>query len=391
MFFKKRPRWISEENWRKWLWRRDRGKQLRRQVGRYLVNPKLGSAYSAYRRAIRTRDWELVRERVQVVAALADSCGHWITVKEMISAWSQLGDYEESQRLWLNRLNRMPKTFPNEWQGEDLTGKNVLVQLHPSNRQGLSVGYRRARLMGRVIEPARRVAVNVESRLVETFRRSFPSIEMWDSTADLNGDEFDFVILPDRMMAHFLPTTIEPNKPGDFLVPDQALVKQLRKKYLADSRCRGSKQLIGVCWHSSHFAKDSPSLEHWAGLMGRVDAGFVSLQYGDVDSHISVLGRGNIIVDEAVDQLVDMDVFAAQVAALDGVITIVNTLAHVGGALNVPTVVVRDDMLRREWPVTSDRTPWYPQVRIAGKDGRNWDEVLDEAWGKLREMTGVPR
>lgn len=353
------------------------------------MSPKLGSAYSAYQRAIRKRDWELVSERAQVVTALAEACGHRVTIKEMISTWSQLGDYEESRRLWMSRLNREPKTIPNQWAGEDLLGKSVLVQLHPSSRQGLSVGFRRARLMSRIIEPAKRVSVVVEPRLVKTFRRSFPSVEVWDSSTNLAKEEFDYIIFPDRMLAHFLPTESSPNKPGNFLIPDRILARKLRHKYLEDSRCRGQKRLIGICWHSSHFAKDSPNLKHWSKMINRVDAGFVSLQYGNTDSHLNMLGKDNIIRDETVDQLVNMDDFSAQVAALDGVITIVNTLAHVGGALDVPTVVVRDDMLRREWPVTSDRTPWYPRVRIVGKEGRNWDEVLTDAWIKLREIMGT--
>lgn len=127
-------------------------------------------------------------------------------------------------------------------------------------------------------------------------------------------------------------------------------------------------------------------MSDWADFIRRTQAGFVSLQYGNVNSHLKILGRENIIADESIDQLVNMDDFAAQVAALDGVITIVNTLAHVAGALDVPTIVVRDDILRREWPVTCDRTPWYPSVRIAGKDGRGWAEVLGEAGNKLCEI-----
>ncbi len=386
MLFKKRPRWISESAWRNWSWKRDKGKQLRRQVARCVRHPRLGLAYSAFRQAIPTRDWNLVRERANTVTAIAEQCGHLRTIYEMISVLSQLGCYAESQRLWMDRLNGTPKTIPNEWRGEDFQGKSVLIQLHPSDRQGLAVGYRRARLMSCVTRHANRVMAVVEPRLVETYRRSFPTLEVQAATEALDESTFDFVISPDRMLVHFSPTASSSEETGDFLVADQKLAKQLRQKYLADSRCRGRERLIGICWHSSHFAKETPRLSEWAEFIGQTRAGFVSLQYGNVQPHFEILGRENVIADESIDQLVNMDDFAAQVAALDGVITIVNTLAHVAGALDVPTVVVRDDILRREWPVTRDQTPWYPSVRIAGKDGRDWGKVLSEAGDKLCEL-----
>ncbi len=240
--------------------------------------------------------------------------------------------------------------------------------------------------MSRVTRQASRTTVVIEPRLVKTFRRSFPTLEVRAATEEFDDQDFDHVIFPDRMLAHFLPTSCSPDDPGDFLVADQKLTDQLRQKYLADAHCRGHKRLIGICWHSSHFAKETPALGDWADFISRTQAGFVSLQYGNVESHFEVFGQNNVIQDKSVDQLVNMDDFAAQVAALDGVITIVNTLAHVAGALDVPTVVVRDDILRREWPVTRDRTPWYPSVRIAGKDGRSWGEVLGEAGDKLCEI-----
>jgi len=41
--------------------------------------------------------------------------------------------------------------------------------------------------------------------------------------------------------------------------------------------------------------------------------------------------------------------------------------------------VVRDDWFRRQWSVLSDRVPWYPSLRVIGKDGRAWRSVLEDA------------
>ena len=47
-----------------------------------------------------------------------------------------------------------------------------------------------------------------------------------------------------------------------------------------------------------------------------------------------------ILIDREVDQLANLDEFAAQIAAMDLVITIDNSTAHLAGALGVPTWVL---------------------------------------------------
>ena len=34
----------------------------------------------------------------------------------------------------------------------------------------------------------------------------------------------------------------------------------------------------------------------------------------------------------------------------------------------------------------SDRVPWYPNLRVVGKDGRPWDTALDDAWSRVRTL-----
>ena len=57
------------------------------------------------------------------------------------------------------------------------------------------------------------------------------------------------------------------------------------------------------------------------------------------------LTGGRVIHDTEINQLVDLDGFAAQIAALDGVISISNTTIDMAGMLAVPTVHIRDDNL----------------------------------------------
>ena len=115
-------------------------------------------------------------------------------------------------------------------------------------------------------------------------------------------------------------------------------------------------------------------------------ATFVSLQYGQVTKAITRLRGGNpqkLLYDESVDQLRDMERFAAQVAAVDAVISITNTGAHLAGALGKRMVVYMGDGYWGAYPARGADTFWYPQAILLRKEKRPWAEVLQEAGQKL--------
>ena len=69
---------------------------------------------------------------------------------------------------------------------------------------------------------------------------------------------------------------------------------------------------------------------------------------------------GRVIHDPEIDQWTDLDGYAAQIAALDAVVSISNTTIDVAGMMGVPTVHVRDDNLScAVWP-RSGPSPGIP-------------------------------
>jgi ADP-heptose:LPS heptosyltransferase len=71
-----------------------------------------------------------------------------------------------------------------------------------------------------------------------------------------------------------------------------------------------------------------------------------------------------VVVDRTVDQFADIDLFAAQVAAMDLVITIDNSAAHLAGALGVPTWLLLPYAPDWRWMLDRDDSPWYPTMRL---------------------------
>ena len=93
----------------------------------------------------------------------------------------------------------------------------------------------------------------------------------------------------------------------------------------------------------------------------------MSLQYGDCALEVQTVSRElgiEIIHDPAVNPLQDMDVFFAQVAAMDLIISTSNTTAHVAAAIGRPTWVMLRSGSASLWYWFKDRndSPWYPSV-----------------------------
>jgi glycosyltransferase involved in cell wall biosynthesis len=169
------------------------------------------------------------------------------------------------------------------------------------------------------------------------------------------------------------------------LRPDPILASSLRRRY----REGHSRPVVGLSWYSANAQKDVPSLGEWSRFVATIPATFVCLQYGNVASDIECLGAaagGRLIFDCSLDQMVDIDAFAAQVSAMDAIVTIPNTTAHMGGAVGVPTIVVLDDRFHLSWPKLKAETPWYPSALMIRRRARSWGMVLEEARERLGQV-----
>jgi hypothetical protein len=381
---KTRSEIVSDETWRKYKLARDRLRGIKRQMLRFPAMPKLAVRYSAYRRAVKQRDWPLARDRALTLSALALKNRDRRVLHEMMHALERFECFEEAARLHRAWREALPDLVPNQWCGEDLSGKTLRVDFTEKHEHGLGVALQGANLVAKAAKRARQVIVVVEPRLVPLYRRSFPALDIRETAEEREGDEIAVAATIGDLTGGFISSKGIPDADFHPLLADRAMAAGLRAKYQNGEQ----KPLVGMFWYSSHHGKDLPDIRDWRSFIAKTEARFVSLQYGDVTEDIGFLGADRVINDPAIDQLSDMDGFAAQITALDAVIAISGTPVHLAGALGIPTVVLRDDWFRRQWPVMTDRVPWYPNLRVVGKDGRQWDAVLDEAWARLHTLLG---
>jgi ADP-heptose:LPS heptosyltransferase len=71
-----------------------------------------------------------------------------------------------------------------------------------------------------------------------------------------------------------------------------------------------------------------------------------------------------IIEDASVDPLTDLDRFAAQVAAMDVVISIDNSTVHMAGSLGVETWALLPFVPDWRWRGEGEQSFWYASVQL---------------------------
>jgi hypothetical protein len=335
---------------------------------------------------IARRDWTGLEASTDEMAIMANRARDPELMQKAGQALERLGNFARAAELRLSARRLRKGKSANEWTGEDLGSDTLLIDLVEDDPRSLGRVIRHARLAGAAAACAQSATIRVEPRLVSLVQRTFPKAAVVPAQQNVVGDKFAtfenlawvFGRDAERLAADFVPLRADPE-----------LVETFRKRY----RSMTDLPLVGLSWGSKSHTKDVPDFPEWARFIAQTHATFVSLQYGQIKPALRRLRNGNdarLIYDDSVDQMVDMDRFAAQVAALDAVVTISNTAAHLSGALGVPTIFVIDDKFQTAWPVVGDRTPWYPNGVVIRKEGRPWPVVLDDVGRRLSSILTAP-
>lgn len=122
-------------------------------------------------------------------------------------------------------------------------------------------------------------------------------------------------------------------------------------------------------------------LAEWLPILRSEDFGFVALQAGPAHQELHEVFDGlgkSAIRDSAIDPQTNLRGFAAQIAAVDMVISIDEVPAHLAGALGIPTLCILPKVADWHW-FGEERhdSPWYPTMRLYRQpaDG-TWSSVM---------------
>jgi len=185
-----------------------------------------------------------------------------------------------------------------------------------------------------------------------------------------------------------------PTHPG-YLIPDADQVTEWRARYAQ----LGAGLVVGISWKGGADAgtrrRRSTALGQWASLFRLPGVAFVNLQYGDCREEIAQFERefgAKLHHFDESKPLSDLDGFAAQIAALDLVISVDNSTVHMAGALNTPVWTLLPCSCDWRWFTDRDESPWYPGMRLFRQASfremaqSNWDEVFARVSLALEEL-----
>jgi len=280
------------------------------------------------------------------------------------------------------------------WDGRIRNGQRVLIL----REQGVGDEVLFVSCLPELLESGLDCVLESDARLVPLFSRSFPRAnviarktagETMNAFLDRAG-AVDAQIAEGSLPRYFRCDSNDFPKRRSYLCADSRQIEEWKKRYGR----YGNDLKVGISWRGGSKAvmrlQRSIGLLSWSGLLSNPGATFIDLQYGDTSVEREAFHSQTGLVlhhfDE-VDPLQDLDGFAAQVAALDLVISIDNSTVHLSGALGVPTWVLLPYVADCRWFLERGDSPWYQSVRLIRQQSHaQWGEVFEVVTRMLNRL-----
>ena len=275
------------------------------------------------------------------------------------------------------------------WNGSEEGVAKLLVWAE----QGIGDEVQFSGLIRHILSQGIDVVVECDKRLVPLLQRSFPGVIV------VKRSDPPAPLLKDPSITHQVPMAsiprllgLSPNSMGfqnPFMVPDEKQRERFRSEYKVD----GAPVLVGISFRSGNSQegqKRSIGLEHWGPILKVAGVRFVNLQYGECSRQLQAAYERfgvEVLKDERINPLGDLESFAAQVAAMDLVISVDNSTVHFAGALGVKVWTMLPTTPDWRWGLECDRNRWYPTMRLFRQAKRgNWEPVISRVAKELNSL-----
>jgi len=273
------------------------------------------------------------------------------------------------------------------WHGEPLAGHTLLLHAE----QGLGDTIQFARYVPLVAERAAReggrVVFEVPRSLLPLFGGCFPGVQLVAAGGSLPAFDLHCPLMSLAAVFGTDLATIPPPLPGLRADPGRAAAWAERLHPALAPR-------VGLVWagNPKHAEDRSRSLP-LSGLLPLLGCGaaLFALQPEVRPADRAVLAATPAIVDLG-GALADFGDTAAAVAALDLVISVDTSVAHLAASLGKPTWVLLPFSPDWRWMLGRDDSPWYPAVRLFRQPALgDWEGVVAAVQAALSREVNAPR
>jgi tetratricopeptide (TPR) repeat protein len=250
------------------------------------------------------------------------------------------------------------------WDGSPIDSSQTLMIWR---EQGIGDEIRFASLLPVLVQTGVKIILECDTRMVNTFQRSFPQIEVRSQQMD-NGlmqtaHDYDFQIPIGSLPKLLMKSSETFNQLGAFLKAPPSQVAKFAQRLSAFE----GKRKVGICWRSHMLAvkrnRKYTVLEDWKEILSTPDTVFVNLQYGECEDEIAEMEQAlgiQIIRWNDVDLKGDLEAVLGLMQNLDLVVSVSTAVVPMAGALGKPTVFLG----QRTWMLLGEqqRYPWFASV-----------------------------
>ncbi|WP_321813772.1 MULTISPECIES: hypothetical protein [unclassified Paraburkholderia] len=284
--------------------------------------------------------------------------------------------------------------FPKpEWRGEPLAGRTLLVW----GEQGMGDLLQFSRYIPMLAERVRReggkLLWNSFPQMGALLARSMAGhYDQYTAGGPVEAlPPFDYEISLVSLPLFF--ATREDTIPGPtrYLSSEPAATARWRERLAGETRLK-----VGLTWTGSLTHKRNPfrrvGLDRLARHFGGLDnVAFYSLQPG-AEADVAAAREAGFEVIDFTREWKNFDDTAAFVDALDLVISVCTSSAHLAGALGQRTWVLLDVNPHWVWLLDRRDSPWYPNTTLyRQKQFKQWEPVLDDMRADLAKLAAAHR
>ena len=308
-------------------------------------------------------------------------------IDELRRAYALLGDYENAWKQCKEMLRLDNKNTPiDAWANLDIFNKTILIR----DNRGFGDLFQYIRFAKAFKEKGARIICQIRSNLK-------PMLSLCDYIDQLVVNDQDLPPYDLDISTWFFENVSPDLYPVQipYLVPDVQLVKHWGKKLADDKHFK-----IGLCWQANYYADLSTGklvtdnrsipLVKLIQLASLPSISLYSLQKENGMGQIKALPEPTMLHTFDNDFDVTHGKFmdtAAAMKNLDLVITVDTSIAHLAGALGVPTWVLLPISAEHRWLINRSDSPWYPTMRLFRQSKSNdWESVIETIINELKNV-----
>jgi tetratricopeptide (TPR) repeat protein len=271
------------------------------------------------------------------------------------------------------------------WLGErPVAGKTILLH----HEQGLGDSIQMARYAPLLVRQGARVILGVQPPLKSLMARMGEGIEVIGSGEEIPPFDLHCALMSLPLAFRTELATIPAEIP--YLAAPPERLDRWRERLPPSEGLR-----VGIVWSGNATHRDdhnrSIALARLLPLFEVPGVQFVSLQKDAREADAELLAGNPRVIDVA-RQFDNFGDTAAAVAAVDLVITVDTSVAHLAGALGKPVWVLLPLCPDWRWLTERNDSPWYPTARLFRQPAiGDWDSVIEQTRRELADRAGASR